>query len=131
MLTGRCHKTRKRCCSSSQRDLSKHRQRSKAQEGTRAHDLVMIQAQLFLAILEENLDLPTRRSRSAVTSGCISASTSASANWLRPRLRTMELLRETDSAHSNWETGLPHATLREAGVFHRIPSAPAVRERQY
>lgn len=42
---------------------------------------------------------------------------------------TMELLRETDSAHSNWETGLPHATLRSACVFHRIPSAPAVRLR--
>ena len=44
-----------------EKDVGKHRQRPKAQEGTRAHDLVMIQAQLFLAILEENLDLPTRR----------------------------------------------------------------------
>src|SRR5712692_10399975 len=44
-----------------QKDVGEHRQGPKAQQGRRAHELIMVPAQLFLAILEENLDLPPRR----------------------------------------------------------------------
>ena len=44
-----------------QKDVGEHRQRPKAQESPRTHDLVMVPAQFFLAILEEDLDLPPRR----------------------------------------------------------------------
>src|SRR5712692_959371 len=46
-----------------QKDVGEHRQGPKAQQGRRTHELVMVPAQLFLAILEENLDLPPRRDR--------------------------------------------------------------------
>src|SRR6266849_977057 len=42
-----------------QEDIGQHRQGPEAHDGCRAHHLILVQAQFFLAITEEDLDVPT------------------------------------------------------------------------
>jgi hypothetical protein len=44
-----------------QEDIGEHRQSPEAHNGDRAHHLILIQAQFFLAIAKEDLDVPTGR----------------------------------------------------------------------
>src|SRR6266516_565882 len=46
-----------------QEDIGQHRQGPQAHNGRRAHHLILIQAQFFLAIAEEDLNVPTSRDR--------------------------------------------------------------------
>jgi hypothetical protein len=44
-----------------QEDIGHHRQRPEAQDGSRAQQLIVIQANFFLAIREEDLDVEAER----------------------------------------------------------------------
>src|SRR5258708_17037430 len=44
-----------------QEDIGQHRQRPETHNGGGAHQLIVIQAQLFFAIAKEHLDVPPRR----------------------------------------------------------------------
>ena len=60
-----------------QEDIGQHRQGPEAHDGRRAHHLILIPAQFFLAITEENLDVPTSGDMQEQVSGSASRSLEA------------------------------------------------------